>query len=127
MRIAWLTMLSKKGADHVVYCDAWKLHKWANITIEEAEEALKVLSNPDRRKPGQESGGRRIKKVEDGWEILNGQKYEDLMRKTADRIRKAKWARENRSKLKVHNANPHDEVYDEVSAVVDENNLSCSQ
>lgn len=30
--------------------------------------------------------------------MLNGQKYEDIMRKIAERSRKAKWAREHRAK-----------------------------
>lgn len=99
VRILWLTMLARKQADHVVYADAYRLRKWSNLkSIEEVEEGLRILSSPDERRLGQEFGGRRIEKVEDGWLVLNGQKYEDMMRKISERIRKAKWAREHRAK-----------------------------
>lgn len=99
VRILWLTMLARKQSDHVVYSDTYKLRKWSNLnTVDEVEDALRILSSPDSRRPGQEYDGRRIEKVEDGWKVLNGQKYEDIMRKIAERSRKARWAREHRAK-----------------------------
>ena len=111
VRIAWVTLMARKQSDHVAYCDAYKLKKWANLkTLAEAEDALKVLSSPDERRPGQEYEGRRIRKVEGGWEVLNGNLYEEMARKISERVRKARWARENR-KLKKGTPLPGEEAY----------------
>jgi hypothetical protein len=114
VRLLWLTMLARRQADHVVYADAYKLKKWANITMEETEDALRILSQPDERRKGQEHEGRRIQKVEGGWLILNGQKYQDLMRMISERVRKARWARENRGKTLPHGKPlPGETAYDQ--------------
>jgi len=96
VRILWITMLSLKDRDHVVRYDAYGLRKRANITDEETAEGLKVLSDPDRRRPGQEDGGRRIEKHAEGWLILNGEKYQNMMREANRRAYKADWQREKR-------------------------------
>lgn len=101
VRILFTTMLAKKDSDHVVRATAYNLHRWANITQEECLKGLKVLSSPDRKRlDPQEHDGRRIQKVDDGWLILNGAKYEAMMRQIAEQARKARWARENRARQK---------------------------
>jgi len=85
----------------VVRGSAYNLHRWANITQEETANGLKILESPDsKRLDSQEHEGRRIQRVDGGWLVLNGQKYEDMMRKIAEQARKAKWARENRARSK---------------------------
>jgi hypothetical protein len=81
VRILWITMLALKDRDHVVRCEAYTLRKRANITAKETEDGLKVLSSPDRKRGGQEYGGRRIVKHGEGWEVLNGQVYQALMQR----------------------------------------------
>jgi hypothetical protein len=101
VRILFTTMLAKKDSDHVVRATAYNLHRWANITQEECLKGLKILSSPDKKRlDPQEHDGRRIQKVEDGWLILNGAKYEAMMRQIAEQARKARWARENRARGK---------------------------
>lgn len=93
----FLTMLAKKDRDYVVRASAFNIARWANKTEEEVLKALKVLSSPDRKRvEPQEFEGRRVKKVEDGWLLLNGEKYDRKMRLLFERARKARWARENR-------------------------------
>ena len=41
--------------------------------------AIGVLAAPDTKRPGQEFDGRRIKAVDGGWLILNGEKYRKKM------------------------------------------------
>ena len=99
----FLTMLAKKRSDHVVYGSAFNIGSWAfpgRPTAEvDALEALRVLSSPDtRRVEPQEFDGRRIQKVEGGWLVLNGAKYEQLMRDESRRIYKARKQREYRDK-----------------------------
>lgn len=101
VRIVFITMLALKDADHVVRRDAYKLAKSAHKSEQEVLEALKVLSSPDKRRlEPQEFDGRRIKKVADGWLILNGQKYRDMMRTLAIRESKRHWAKNNRDTTK---------------------------
>ncbi len=82
----FLTLLALKDADQVVRYNAFAIGRrcWPREDRAEAKvlEALKVLSQPDKtRLEKQPYDGRRIEKVEDGWLLLNGQFYEDMMRK----------------------------------------------
>lgn len=95
----FLTMIAKKDSDHVVRGNAFIIGSWSKKTEAETLEALNILAAPDtRRIEPQPYGGRRIEKVEDGWKILNGQMYEDLMRKLNRRVYKARKEREAREK-----------------------------
>lgn len=95
----FLTMLAKKESDHVVRGNAYMIGKWAKKEEQEVIDALKVLSSPDtKRIEKQPYDGRRIERVDDGWLILNGQHYEDEMRKISRRVYKTKKAREYRDK-----------------------------
>jgi hypothetical protein len=100
VRILWITMMARKKSDHVVYADEYKLRKWSNLnSIEEVVDALRVLAAPDGRRPNQPHEGRRIEKVDGGWFLLNGEKYQEMMRKINERARKARWAREKRRRV----------------------------
>jgi len=57
------------------------LSRLANITIEQAEDALRVLSSPDKDTLTQEHEGRRIERVDSGWKLLNWDKYREQARK----------------------------------------------
>ena len=97
----FLTMLAKKDSDHVVRGTAFNIGRWANKSEQEAIRALEVLSSPDtKRLEPQENEGRRIRKVDGGWLILNGAKYEEEMRRVSRQAYQAKWAREHRAGLK---------------------------
>ncbi len=63
----FLTMLALKDCDHVVRSNAYRLSRLARKTEKEVLSALKVLSNPDKkREEPQEFEGRRIEKVDGG-------------------------------------------------------------
>lgn len=100
----FLTMMAVKDADHIVRFTAYQLARKARKTEVEVLDALKILSSPDvRRKERQEFNGRRIKAVEDGWLILNGEKYREMvsieMKKARDR-KAAKAYRERQKAMK---------------------------
>lgn len=77
----FLTMMALKDSDHVVRLSAYQIGKFAKKGEAEVLEALKILSSPDtKRIEPQEYEGRRIQAVEEGWLILNGQKYRDMVR-----------------------------------------------
>lgn len=84
-------MLAIKDSDHVVRYSAYQLAQLARKSETEILESLKVLSSPDsKRLEKQEFNGKRIKAVEDGWLILNGEKYRA---KVSDEMRKARLRR----------------------------------
>lgn len=77
----FLTMLAKKDADDVVRGSAFNIAQWAKKSEKEVLDALVILSSPDtRRIEPQPNEGRRIKKAQDGWLVLNGQYYRKMMR-----------------------------------------------
>lgn len=76
----FVTMLAAKDSDHICRLDAYKIGKKCHIDEIQVLDILKVLASPDtRRKSKQEFDGRRIKAVEDGWLILNGEKYRKMV------------------------------------------------
>lgn len=93
----FITMMAVKDPDHVVRLSAYQIGKKANKTEKEVLEALKILSSPDKRRiEPQEFEGRRIEKREDGWFMLNGQKYQDMMQEMIRQRDQARWQREQR-------------------------------
>lgn len=92
----FITLLAKKDADQVSRLNAFEIGSkcWPGDPEKEvrALDALKILSEPDgRRVEPQPFEGRRIEKVADGWLILNGQVYEDMMRKIKRRDYNRDW------------------------------------
>lgn len=81
VRIAWVTMLAITNRNGVCAVTAGGLSALARISREEAEDAIKVLSSPDEDTLTQEHDGRRIERVEDGWRLLNWEKYREKARK----------------------------------------------
>lgn len=99
----FVTMMALKDADHVYRGTAFNLAQRAHKTELEVLEALKVLSSPDKKRvEPQEYDGRRIQAVEDGWLILNGEKYRAQMSREMKRARdrKASAAYRERQKKK---------------------------
>jgi hypothetical protein len=96
----FLTMLALKDWDHVVRWSAHHLSNKAKVGDALFLKAIKVLESPDKKsKIPQEFEGRRIKKVEDGWLILNGEKYQQEMKRANDRARWARNKREQRARM----------------------------
>ncbi len=84
----FLTMMAIKDADHIVRCSAYQLGRKARKSESEVLDALKILSSPDtKRLEKQEFQGRRIKAVEEGWLVLNGEKYRALVQLEMRRAR----------------------------------------
>ena len=96
----YLTMLAKKDRDQIVRANAYMIGCWARKKEVEVIKALKILSEPDRRRlEPQAHDGRRIQKVPEGWLILNGKYYQDLMVTVNRRAYKAEKERERRERL----------------------------
>ena len=79
IRILWITMLALKDRWHFVNASLPGLADAAKISIKDCEDALSVLSSPDKHSRSSEYEGRRIETCEGGWLILNGEKYRNKM------------------------------------------------
>ena len=78
-RVLWITILAKKDHHHIVRASIPGLAKLANITCEQCDAYLEKLMSPDKYSSTPEFEGRRLERVEGGWLVLNGQKYQDLL------------------------------------------------
>lgn len=100
----FMTMMALKDADHVYRGTAFNLSRRSHKTELEVLEALKILSSPDTvRAEPQDFEGRRIQAVEDGWLILNGEKYRELMSREMKRARDRRAAQAYRQRQKQTN------------------------
>jgi hypothetical protein len=80
MRVLWVTILALKGQDNICRATVPALAKMCDMTIEECEAYLERFQAPDKHSRSQEYEGRRLKRVDGGYLVLNGQKYQDLLR-----------------------------------------------
>jgi hypothetical protein len=97
----FLTMLAKKDRDQIVRGSAYNIAQWAKKTEAEVLDALKILAAPDtRRLEPQPHEGRRIEHVPEGWLLLNGLYYQDLMQAVNRRAYKAEKEKERRERKK---------------------------
>jgi hypothetical protein len=79
-RIVWITIIAAMDETGFVAMAATEnLARRANVTLEEAIEAVKTLESADKRQPDQEFDGRRIERVEGGWMVLNSEKYRSMV------------------------------------------------
>jgi hypothetical protein len=83
VRIAWITLLAVCNKEGVASVTTSGLARLANISAAHAENAIAVLSGPDPDTLTQANEGRRIARCEDGWKLLNFQKYRDKAKKAA--------------------------------------------
>lgn len=93
-RILWVTLLAESDADGRVYGSVPGIANLAQLSIEETEAALDVLSSPDKYSKTPDSEGRRVIPIDGGFELVNYVKYrekmdaEDRKRKAAERAKR---------------------------------------
>jgi len=76
-RILWVTMLAMSDENGNVLSSLPGLADAARITIKECETSLEKLMQPDPYSRTQDYEGRRIAVIDDGWHILNREKYKN--------------------------------------------------
>lgn len=100
----FVTMLALKDSDDVCRINAYQLAQRSRKTEQEVLDALRILSSPDRKRiEPQEFDGRRIQMHEDGWTILNGPKYREMMSAEMKRARDRRSQRAKRERDKLLN------------------------
>ena len=90
----WITMLAMADKNGEVVATIPGLARVACVTIQEVEHALEKFQSPDKYSRTPDDEGRRIEQNEDGWVLINYEKYrkmaskEDQKAKNAERVRK---------------------------------------
>ena len=124
VRLMFLTLMFMKDQDdHIVREPLRRVAKVANLSEDKheayrlAEEAMRILSEPDgRSEEPQAHEGRRIKWIEgQGWLVLNGEYYERVRKELGARIRKTQLQRKRReqaAKAKNAGALPGDALFE---------------
>jgi hypothetical protein len=74
-RLVWITMLAMKDKEGLVQSSVIGLADAAKVTKEECEAALEVLMAPDEDDTSEVEEGRRIRKVQGGWQVINNDLY----------------------------------------------------
>jgi len=106
-RIIWITMLAMSDKNGEVHSSIPGLARVSGMSIAEAESSIAKLMAPDSYSRTPDNEGRRIAKIDGGWELLNHAKYramaskEDAKAATAERVRRH---RERNADVTVGNA-----------------------
>src|SRR5580704_18365972 len=78
-KVVWITMLALKDRKQQVMASIPGLAHMAGVSKEDCHNSLTKLMLPDPDSRTKEAGGARIKEIDGGWFIINGDKYRDLM------------------------------------------------
>lgn len=102
----WITMLALKDRHHIVDGTVESLARMAKVEEGVCERALAKFMGPDPRSRSKENEGRRVQVIDNGWLILNGEKYAKMLsweeRREYNRIKQAEFRK--RKKLLVDQA-----------------------
>jgi hypothetical protein len=100
----FMAMISLKDQDHIVRLTAYQLSRRIRRNEQDVLKALVILSSPDtKRSEPQDFEGRRIEQVEEGWKILNGEKYRYLVQLEMKRARNRRSQQSWRNRQKIKN------------------------
>lgn len=99
VRLVWITMLAMADQDGRVEASVPGLAIRARVSRAECEDAISVLSSPDPDSRSPEAEGRRIVKIDGGWELVNHAKYRQRMDAEERRERDAERKRRKRASM----------------------------
>jgi hypothetical protein len=100
-RVVWITMLALADQDGFVRGAESGVSRAANVSLAATRKALKALEAPDVESQSQEWGGRRIERIEGGWQILNYKKYRAMKDPDMRRAQTLARVRRHRAKARV--------------------------
>ena len=100
-RICWITVLALTNRDGVCKSALPGLAALARLSVEDTRKAIAKLEAPDPDSRTPDHDGRRIKRVDGGWIVLNHAKYREHQgRQVSDdprRVYQREWMRRKRS------------------------------
>ena len=77
-RVVWVTFLAKSNYHGIVKASRSGMLRSSNVMEKDFNEAIQTLESPDSDSRSPEFDGRRIQKIEGGWQILNYQRYREF-------------------------------------------------
>jgi hypothetical protein len=80
-KVVWITLLAMADQNGEVEATIPGLAKDAHVSVEETERAIAKFLSPDKYSRTPDEDGRRIEAIDEGWRLLNYQKYRDKMSK----------------------------------------------
>ena len=98
VRIVWTSFLAIAGADGIACVSPGSVARLANITEEEAADALVWLTSTDKDSRSPEWDGRRIERVSGGYLILNHSRYRNIRTEAQKAAYMREYMREYRKK-----------------------------
>ena len=109
-RIVWITLLAMADKNGVAEGSVPGLADFARVSVEDARKALERLSAPDADSRSLEHDGRRIAKIDGGWQILNHAKYRNKMsadeRREYQRLKQAEYRKRKQPSTNVDSVPP---------------------
>jgi hypothetical protein len=78
-RLVWITLLAMADKWGIAEGSIPGLADLARVSVEDCRHALEELQAPDPDSRTKEHDGRRIKPIDEGWQILNHAKYRERM------------------------------------------------
>jgi hypothetical protein len=84
----WITLLAACEANGIAYVSAIYLSSICHLPLSRVEDSIKKLEGPDPHSRSLQDDGRRIRRVDGGFEIINYTVYRDLSLKDAEAERK---------------------------------------
>jgi hypothetical protein len=97
IRCVWIALVLNADAEGFVRLNLRGLQREANVPLDVVREALALFEAPDPDSRDQELEGRRLVAVERGWRLVTFEAHRRRARLAAERARKARWDRANRS------------------------------
>lgn len=75
-RLVWLTILMLKDSDGKVMASVIGLADAAKVSVDECKTALEILTSPDPDDTSGKCDGRRLEKIQGGWQVINYEAYQ---------------------------------------------------
>lgn len=95
-RVCWITMLAMADRTGLVASTAPGIARKACISLDAARTALTIFESPDSDSRSLSADGRRIERVDGGYQILNYEKYREKDHTAAARAKKYREAHPSR-------------------------------
>lgn len=95
-RIVWITILAMKDREGVVKSSMVGLADRAKVTLKECEAAVRKFEGPDKHDTSKVDGGRRLRAVPGGWQVVNHEYYRYSSDERREQWRMAKAAQRAR-------------------------------
>lgn len=98
----FLTVCAEADSEGCCSASIDGIRRIADVPLDACRRALDTLCAADQYSKDLERGadGRRLEKVQGGWRVINLTWYQEAARKEADRARKARWWKENKSRYR---------------------------